>query len=106
MLRILSSLVPQSYQVRNKGLLVEKGYSARHLPSLFVPSCPQSSEAGGWWDSSHKRPSPLWWLCHQPELSGMSVMLLCGHVTGTIGEIRWPQRAMNEVVIAFEGKES
>lgn len=36
----------------------------------------------------------------------MSVMLFCGIVTGIIGKIRWPQRAMNEVVIVFKGKES
>lgn len=33
-------------------------------------------------------------------------MLLCECVTGIIGKIMWPQRAMNEVVIVFKGKES
>ena len=33
-------------------------------------------------------------------------MMLCGRVTGIIGKIRWPQRAVNEVVIVFKGKES
>lgn len=36
----------------------------------------------------------------------MSVMLFCGSVTGIIGKIRWPQRAVNEVAIVFKGKES
>lgn len=46
----------------------------------------------------------MWPFGHQPELSGTSVMLFCGSVTGIIGKIRGPQRAMNEVVIVFQGK--
>lgn len=31
-------------------------------------------------------------------------MSYCGGVRDIIGEIRWTQRALNEVVIAFRGK--
>lgn len=73
-------------------------------PGSHLPSHPREAVAG----TQLTKAARMVAACLQRELSGPSVTLLCGYVTRTIGtacKMRWPQRPLNEVVIAFEGKE-